>query len=87
MRVAIWDTYVQKKDGKTMHFDIVAPDTINDEKVIYEMGKQYLETKGQQGQELNAKQCAFCHQESATEEMEASITSKGYYIIEMEGCE
>jgi len=87
MRVAIWDTYVQKKDGKTMHFDIVAPDTINDEEVIFGMGKQYLETKGQQGQGLNAKQCAFCHQESATLEMEASITSKGYYIIEMEGCE
>jgi cytochrome c len=86
MRVAIWDTYVKKKDGLMMHFDIVAPETITDEKVIFEMGKQYLQTKGQQGQELNAKQCAFCHQESASQEMVQSIAQQGYYIIEMEGC-
>lgn len=86
MRVSIWDTYVKKKDGQVMHFDIVAPETITDEKVIFEMGQQYLEIKGQQGQELNAKQCAFCHQESASPEMEKSIAKQGYYIIEMDGC-
>ena len=25
MNVAVWDTYVTKKDGNVMHFDIIAP--------------------------------------------------------------
>jgi hypothetical protein len=25
MEVAVWDTYVTKKDGSVMHFDIIAP--------------------------------------------------------------
>ena len=25
MEVAVWDTYVKKKDGTVMHFDILAP--------------------------------------------------------------
>jgi Domain of unknown function (DUF2024) len=24
MKVAVWDTYVNKKDGSIMHFDIIA---------------------------------------------------------------
>ncbi len=35
MKVTVWDTYVTKKDGSIMHFDIIAPDTINDEDVIH----------------------------------------------------
>lgn len=87
MKVSIWDTYVQKKDGSLMHFDIVAPEEQKDEMIIHEMGKKYLQTKGQQDQDLSAKQCSFCHLEQASEEMENSITKDGYYIIEMEGCE
>ena len=32
MHVAVWDTYVTKKDGTVMHFDIIAPVDIKDEK-------------------------------------------------------
>jgi len=87
MKVAVWDTYVVKKNGETMHFDIIAPDHIKDESLIHKMGKEYLFTKNQQGQTISSKECQFCHQESASPEMVYGIEDKGFYIIEMEGCD
>ena len=86
MKVAVWDTYVTKKDGRTMHFDIIAPETIKDTTTIYNYGKDYLIDKNQEGQPLTSKECRLCHIETATHEMLESIEKKGYYIIEMENC-
>ncbi|WP_207420322.1 DUF2024 family protein [Desertivirga brevis] len=86
MKISVWDTYVQKKDGQTMHFDILVPSDITNDALIYEMGKQYLTTKGQEGQALSSKECQYCHQEIASEEMVDAIDKQGFYIIEMEGC-
>ncbi|PWV54324.1 DUF2024 family protein [Chitinophaga sp. S165] len=86
MKVAVWDTYVVKRNGETMHFDIIVPDDIKDEAVVHNMGKDYLSTKDQQGQPLTARECRLCHQEVASPEMVSGIAQKGYYIIEMEGC-
>ena len=86
MQVAVWDTYVTKRDGTIMHFDILAPDNVMDEKVIYSFGKDYLKSKNESDQPLTAKECAFCHIEEATQQMLLSIEQKGYYIIEMQGC-
>lgn len=86
MQVAVWDTYVTKKDGAVMHFDIIAPAHIKDEKTIHTFGKEYLVSKNQETQPLSAKECSFCHIEKATDEMELSIKQCGYYIIEMQNC-
>lgn len=86
MKITVWDTYVKKQDGETMHFDILAPEYITDPSIIHRMGKEYLATKNQQGQQLTAKECRICHQEAASEEMLESLYEKGYFIIEMEGC-
>ncbi|AEI51371.1 DUF2024 family protein [Runella slithyformis] len=86
MQVAVWDTYVTKKDGSVMHFDIIAPDHIKDSTIIYTFGKDYLQSKNQGNQPLTAKECNFCHIEKATDEMVLSIQQKGYYIIEMQNC-
>jgi hypothetical protein len=86
MQVAVWDTYVTKKDGSLMHFDIIAPDHIKEEEIIYTFGKDYLQSKNQENQPLTAKECSFCHIEKATDEMVLSIQQKGYYIIEMQNC-
>jgi len=86
MEVAVWDTYVKRKDGNIMHFDIIAPTSIKDANNIYQYGRLYLKEKKQDGLLISAKECRFCHIEKATEEMEVSIIKKGYYIIEMEGC-
>lgn len=87
MKVTVWDTYVKKQDGNVMHFDIIVPEYIKEEAVIHRMGREYLASKNQQDQQLTSKECRLCHQETAMPEMEADILSKGYYIIEMEGCE
>jgi hypothetical protein len=86
MNVAVWDTYVTKKDGTIMHFDILAPDYIKDTVVIYDYGKAYLKTKGQEGQPLTSKECRFCHVETLRPNWEADIKKQGYFIIEMENC-
>ena len=85
-KVNVWDTYVTKKDGQIMHFDIIAPVEISDTTTIYKYGKDYLKTKGQEGQPLTSKQCRLCHIEHLRPEWEAKIDDKGYFIIEMEGC-
>jgi hypothetical protein len=46
MECAVYDTYVKKKDGKIMHFDVVVADETSHEKAI-EYGKQYLKSTGQ----------------------------------------
>lgn len=87
MKVAVWDTYVTKKDGSIMHFDILAPDEITNPEAIYAFGKKYLTTKDMEDRPLTATQCNFCHIEKATPAIEQGINDMGYYIIEMEGCE
>jgi len=87
MKVAVWDTYVTKKDGSIMHFDILAPTEIKDTTVIYNYGREYLKTKDQDGQALSSKECRFCHVETLQPKWEVEIKQKGYYIIEMENCE
>jgi hypothetical protein len=86
MQVAVWDTYVTKKDGSVMHFDIIVPDHIKDSTIIFTFGKDYLQSKKLENLPLNSKECSFCHIEKATDEMVLSIQQKGYYIIEMQNC-
>lgn len=87
MKVAVWDTYVTRKDGAVMHFDIIAPDHVRNAEIIHTFGKDYLKVKKQENQPLTSKECRFCHIAQASPEMVESINAKGYYIIEMQGCE
>ncbi|WP_353777209.1 DUF2024 family protein [Winogradskyella sp. 3972H.M.0a.05] len=86
MKVAVWDTYVQRIDGKTMHFDILVPDNITDEKTIFGFGESYLNEKPIETKGITINQCTFCHIEKASEEIENSIKRHGFHIIEMEHC-
>jgi hypothetical protein len=86
MKVAVWDTYVTRKDGKIMHFDILVDENTNDANEVYEFGKKYLETVSQTGQPLTAKECRFCHIDKAPAEIENQIRENGFSIIEMENC-
>jgi len=87
MKVAVWDTYVTKKDGTIMHFDIIVPEEIKDADVIYEYGRAYLKIKKQENQPLASNECRFCHLESVKPAWENEIEQKGYFIYEMENCE
>lgn len=86
MEVAVWDTYVTKKDGRIMHFDIIVPNHIKDEKIIFGYGREYLKSKNEEGQPLTARECRFCHVERAIPAVEAMIQKQGYYILEMQNC-
>lgn len=85
--VRVWDTYVTKKDGQVMHFDIIAPASIQEASTIYDYGKAYLKQKGQEGQPLTAQQCQFCHIAQLQPAWEVAIQQQGYFILEMEGCD
>lgn len=85
--VAVWDTYVTRKDGRVMHFDIIAPSSQRDKTVIHGYGQAYLESKGQGGQTLTAKECRFCHVRALQPKWEADIERQGYFILEMENCD
>lgn len=86
MKVAVWDTYVTKKDGTVMHFDIIVPSDITDADIIYRYGKEYLKAKGQESQPLASKECRFCHIETVKPQQETEIGERGYCIYEMENC-
>ncbi len=86
MKVAVWDTYVTKRNGEIMHFDIIAPAEVKEKNTIYQYGKTYLKTKGEENQHLTSKECSFCHIEAVRPQWEEEIKSKGYFIYEMENC-
>jgi hypothetical protein len=86
MKVSVYDTYVTKKDGNIMHFDILVPTNMSDTEKIYDFGRTYLAEKQQTGQPLTTKECRFCHIEQASTEVINDIERQGFSIIEMEGC-
>ncbi|MFH6993909.1 DUF2024 family protein [Flavobacterium sp. FlaQc-48] len=86
MKVAVWDTYVTRKDGKVMHFDILVDALTTDTNQIFEYGKTYLKTVLQEGQPLTSKECRFCHIDKAPKGIENKILKDGFSIIEMENC-
>lgn len=85
MECAVYDTYIEKKDGETMHFDvIVRADTPHNKAIEY--GKEFLASVGQSGQKMTQQECQFCHIQEAPPTVEAAIKENGYYIQKMEGC-
>lgn len=85
MKVAVWDTYVNKNDGTIMHFDIIVPESSQDEDV-FRFGEEYLRLKGLTELKIDTKKCSFCHVEHLQKHMERDINERGYYILEMKGC-
>lgn len=85
MECAVYDTYVTKKDGRIMHFDVIVETNTPHEKAI-EYGKEFLQQVEQGGQKMTQEECQFCHIQEAPPLVEKSIKDDGYYIQKMEGC-
>ena len=85
MECAVYDTYVAKKDGRTMHFDVIVEASAPYEKAI-EYGKEFLNTVGEGTQKMTQEECQFCHIQQAPPAVESRIKEKGYFIQKMEGC-
>jgi hypothetical protein len=45
MRVAVYDTYVTRPDGRVMNFDILVPEGFADMEAIYGFGREASYTK------------------------------------------
>ncbi len=85
MECAVYDTYVQNKDGRTMHFDVIVEASTPHEKAIA-YGHQYLSQVGQEGQKMTSEECQFCHIQEVPPFVEKAIKQNGYWIQKMEGC-
>jgi hypothetical protein len=85
MECAVYDTYVTKKDGRIMHFDVIVETNTPHEKAI-EYGKEFLQQVEQGSQKMTQEECQFCHIQEAPPMVEKSIKDNGYYIQKMEGC-
>lgn len=86
MKVSVWDTYVDRNDGLTMHFDILVPEIEKNQEQVFDFGNAYLKQKSFETGKISTKECAFCHIEEASPEVVSDIQKKGYSIVEMENC-
>ncbi len=86
-KVAVWDTYVTRDDGRIMHFDIIVPAEMKDTSIIHGYGWQYLNEKKLGHRPLTARECRFCHIEIVRSAWANDIRRRGYYIYEMENCD
>ncbi len=87
MKISVWDTYVAREDGKTMHFDILVPHNLKDKNIIFDYGREFLSTKSFKTNGLSTKACTYCHMEMASDTISEAINRMGYFILEMENCE
>ena len=87
MRIAVFDTYVTRPDGRVMHFDILVPEASNQLETVLQHGRRYLAAKGLPTDTLTAQECRFCHMESATDEVQAAVGEDGFAILELGNCD
>jgi hypothetical protein len=87
MKVAVFDTYVDRPDGRKMHFDVLVADSKkNDIDTILGYARHYLASKGLPADSLLSRECNFCHMQDATPMVEDFIAEHGYYLVELENC-
>jgi uncharacterized protein DUF2024 len=87
MKIAVYDTYVHRPDGRVMHFDILVPDASKDIDQVLRFGRRYLTAKDVPAESLRAQECRFCHMESASEPVQAAVDQDGFAIIELDHCD
>ncbi len=85
MKTAVWDTFVPRRSGATMHFDLLVPEGTPFE-AVQTFGRAYLAGKGEAGQPLTTAECRLCHVQQAPPDHAAAIAAHGFSIIEMENC-
>lgn len=86
MKISVWDTYVSRKDGLVMHFDILVPSENVDASKVFGYGNLYLESKPFKVGNISTNECKYCHIEQASQEVIDEISKNGFSIIEMDNC-
>lgn len=87
MKIAVYDTFVTRLDGRVMHFDILVPAEGKELDTVLHHGRRYLATKGVPAESLTAQECRFCHLESATDVVQAAIDVDGFAVLELDNCD
>lgn len=87
MKIAVFDTHVQRSDGRRMHFDILVPDDGKSVEKVLAFGEAYLKERHLVASPLTTQECRFCHTEFANEELARVLTAQGAAIIELENCD
>lgn len=87
MKIAVFDTYVAREDGRRMHFDILVPDEGKTEAQVLAFGEAYLRARGIKAGPLTTSECRFCHTEFANEELTRLMKIDGAAVIELENCD
>ena len=85
MDCAVYDTYVEKKDGKVMHFDVIVEKSTPHDRAI-EYGKSYLEKCRPRRPKHDPGRMPILSYSKAPDAVEKEISSNGFYIQKMEGC-
>lgn len=85
MNVDVFDTYVTLPDSSQMHFDILVPEGGAQHEALG-FAKAWLNEVGIATDSIQLDKCRFCHSQAAHPEIEHSLTSKGYAVLQMEGC-
>jgi hypothetical protein len=84
METHVYDTYVEAKDGHTMHFDVITD--VKDHDKAIEYAKKWLKSVGEGTAQVTTEECQFCHSQGAPEPISEVIKKDGFFIQKMEGC-
>ena len=88
MKIAVFDTYATRPDGRVMHFDVLVREADTQIEKVLQFGRRYLSAKGVPSTTLSAQVCRFCHvEESVTEPVLQAVEQDGFAIIEMGNCD
>ncbi len=85
MKIDVFDTYVTLQDSSRMHFDILVPAGAEQQQAR-QFATTWLNEMGIVTDSIQLDECRYCHSEAAHPEIEHSLTSKGYAVLQMEGC-
>lgn len=85
MTVKVFDTHVRTKAGRYLHFDVLIEG--NDIEKAKGHARDYLLGKGLADEDISQNQCRFCHVEPGNPLVAQAIKEKGYYILELQGCQ
>lgn len=85
MKIDVYDSYAKSSTQELMHFDVFVESGTSAEDAL-NYGKQWLESVGEDPQNLSQSRCNYCHTESAKPVVQSTVEKQGYYILQMEGC-
>lgn len=85
MKIDVYNTYATHAGSEVMHFDVLLPAGESRQQAI-DSAILWLEEVGIEPGSIRLDQCNYCHSEIAAPEIENALDSKGFAILQLEGC-